>query len=63
MPIRWNSTYMTLQSTLNYKNAITVSYNLKIGYVQLEDLDWFFTKNFIPFLEVFYDAIVSLSSV
>ena len=63
MPIRWNSTYMILKSTLDYKNVITVFYTLKIGFVQLEDFDWFIVEKFVQFLKFFYDATVSLSGV
>ena len=33
MLIRWNSTYMMLKSTLEYKNAITIFYKFKIDYL------------------------------
>ena len=63
MPVRWNSTYLMLKNTIAYKNAITVFYNLKMGYTELTELDWYIVEKFIQFLETFYDATVLLSGV
>ena len=52
-----------VESTLKYKNAITMFYNLKIGSVEFEIVDWFISKKFLQFLEFFCATTVSLSGV
>ena len=63
MPIRWNSTYLMLKNTIEYKNVISIFYNLKMSSIELQDFDWFLVEKFVGFLEVFYEATVTLSGV
>ncbi|KAK3205449.1 hypothetical protein Dsin_019495 [Dipteronia sinensis] len=69
MPVRWNSTYLMLKNCLEYDTTISGFYNMKLaesGCPPAQSLtpdDWYVAKIFVEFLQVFYNATVTLSRV
>ncbi|KAK3204623.1 hypothetical protein Dsin_018669 [Dipteronia sinensis] len=69
MPVRWNSTYLMLKNCLEYDTTILGFYNMKLaesGCPPAQSLtpdDWYVAKIFVEFLQVFYNATVTLSGV
>ena len=63
MPIRWNSTYLMLESCLPYAKLITAFVMSRQGPHILLDRDWQLANKFYNFLKTFYDATVKLSGV
>ena len=60
MTIRWNSTYLMLKTTIEYKNVITVFYNSKIVFAILHNFDWLIVENFVQFLDFFFFLMMLL---
>jgi hypothetical protein len=68
MTVRWNSTYLMLKHLVPYKETfgvfIDTNYPRKLGEPNmLTNSHWFVTEKLLEFLELFYDATVTLSGV
>jgi hypothetical protein len=68
MAVRWNSTYLMLKHLVPYKKTFGVfmdtSYPRKLGeHNQLTNSHWYVAEKLLEFLELFYDATVTLSGV
>jgi hypothetical protein len=68
MDVRWNSTYLMLKHLVPYKSTFSVfmhtHYPRKPGERDLlTEANWYVAEKVLEFLELFYDAIVSLSGV
>ncbi|WVZ50926.1 LOW QUALITY PROTEIN: hypothetical protein U9M48_002131 [Paspalum notatum var. saurae] len=68
MDVRWNSTYLMLKHLLPYKETfdmfLTTQYPRKPGDPELlTPAHWYVAAKLLEFLELFYDATVSLSGV
>ena len=63
MPVRWNSTYLILDSCLPYANIISyfVANNRSLHY--LVENNWQIAKVFYSFLKKFYQSTLQLSDV
>ena len=62
MPVRWNSTYLMLQSIIPYTESFTVWYNNERRRSLLNKWHWQDTTLLCGFLQVFYEATTVLSS-
>jgi hypothetical protein len=68
MTVRWNSTYLMLKHLVPYKETfgvfINTNYPRKPGEPNLlTNSHWFVAEKLLEFLELFYDATVTLSGV
>jgi hypothetical protein len=68
MAVRWNSTYLMLKHLVPYKKTFGVfmdtKYPRKPGESNLlTNSHWYVAKKLLEFLELFYDATVTLSGV
>jgi hypothetical protein len=68
MVVRWNSTYLMLKHLVPYKKTFGVfmdtNYPRKPSEPNLlTNLHWYMAKKLLEFLELFYDATMSISSV
>jgi hypothetical protein len=68
MAVRWNSTYLMLKNLVLYKETFGVfmetNYPRKQGETQfLTNSHWYVAEKLLEFLELFYDATVTLSGV
>ena len=62
MPVRWNSTYLMLQSIIPYAESFTVWYNNERRGSQLNERHWQDAMLLCGFLQVFYEATNIFSS-
>ena len=63
MPVRWNSTYLMLDSCLPYANIISYFVANNRGPHYLVENDWQIAKVFHSFLKTFYQSTLQLSGV
>jgi hypothetical protein len=68
MVVRWNSTYLMLKHLVPYKKTFGVfmdtNYPRKLGEPNsLTNSQWYVVEKLLEFLELFYDATVTLSRV
>ncbi|KAJ1254814.1 hypothetical protein BS78_K323200 [Paspalum vaginatum] len=68
MDVRWNSTYLMLKHLLPYKETfdmfLTTQYPRKPGDPELlTPAHWYVAARLLEFIEMFYDATISLSGV
>jgi hypothetical protein len=69
MPVRWNSTYLMLNSLIRDKVPFTAFINQHCPYKDQTGGDylsadtWHIAESMVQFLETFYDSTVALSGV
>jgi hypothetical protein len=63
MDVRWNATYLMLKHLLPYKDVFSVFINSNYGSTLLTSKHWHIAQKILDFLEIFYDATVTLSGV
>lgn len=63
MPVRWNSTYMMLKAVIRDEVTFSGWINANMGREHLSDDTWAVAKALCKFLELFYDATITLSGV
>ncbi|KAK1257875.1 hypothetical protein QJS04_geneDACA014286 [Acorus gramineus] len=63
MHVRWNSTYIMLQSCEGYENLIIEFNEMFNNRVDISPIDWQISKVFVQFLSIFYDASIACSGV
>ena len=56
MPVRWNNTYLMLDSCLPYANLISYFVANNRGPHYLVENDWHIAKKFHSFLKIFYQS-------
>ncbi|CAN6271926.1 unnamed protein product [Urochloa humidicola] len=63
MDVRWNSTYLMLKHLLPYKEVFSVWFESNYGEALLTPQHWHAAEQIMKFLELFYEATVTLSGV
>ena len=63
MPVRWNSTFMMLKVVIRDEVAFSGWINANMGREHLNNDTWVVAKALCKFLELFYDATITLSGV